>query len=233
MLTDRASMFCNVSRETPRCLNGFDVSQSRQVRVLISHSDPIVSAGLEAALQKRQDLKVVVARFGSECAYEIERKSAEADVVITDYGSWLRLRKIASELDNRVMIFTHSDGEARIRRALESGVRGYLLLDCSPDDLVEGIRSVYHGGISLAPLVARRIAENMTQPALTEREEFVLRQLVSGLSNKRIAAKCTLAESTIKTYIKSIFVKLDAANRAEAIAIVHRRGLLALESQET
>jgi len=79
--------------------------------------------------------------------------------------------------------------------------------------------------------VARRIAENMTQQALTAREETVLRQLMLGLSNKRIAVQFTLTEGTVKAHVKSILAKLNAASRTEAIAIAHRRGLLPYESE--
>ena len=125
----------------------------------------------------------------------------------------------------RVVILTHSDGEAQICRALEHGARGYLLLGCGPEDLVKCIRSVYEGGVALEPLVARRIAENMKQEPLTAREKGVLRQLMLGLSNKKIADEFNLAEGTVKTHVKSILAKLHARSRTEAIAIAHRRGL--------
>jgi DNA-binding NarL/FixJ family response regulator len=231
MLTDRASICRNSPKETPTRLNGPDVPHSCEIRVLISHSDPLVSAGLEAVLQKRRDVKVVFPRFGSEFAHEIDGESAEADVVIADYESALRLSETSRESRGRLVILTHSDSEAQICRALERGARGYLLLGCSPEDLVEGIRSVYQGGVAFGPQVARRIAENMTQQALTAREESVLRQLMLGLSNKRIAVQFTLTEGTVKAHVKSILAKLNAASRTEAIAIAHRRGLLPYESE--
>jgi DNA-binding NarL/FixJ family response regulator len=231
MLTDRASICRNSPKETSTRLNGHDVPHSGEIRVLISHSDPLISAGVEAVLQSRRDLKVVFPRFGSEFGSEIDGESAEADVVIADYESALRLSETSRESRGRLVILTHSDSEAQICRALECGARGYLLLGCSPEDLVEGIRSVYQGGVAFGPLVTRRIAENMTQQALTAREKSVLRQLMLGLSNKRIAIKFTLTEGTVKTHVKSILAKLNAANRTEAIAIAHRRGLLPYESE--
>lgn len=231
MLTERASICRNFPKETATRLNGPDVPHSGEIRVLISHSDPLISAGLEAVLQKRRDLKVVPPRFGSEFGREIDGESAEADVVIADYESALRLSETSRESRGRLVILTHSDSEAQICRALERGARGYLLLGCSPEDLVEGIRSVYQGGVAFGPQVARRIAENMTQQALTAREESVLRQLMLGLSNKRIAVKFTLTEGTVKTHVKSILAKLNAASRTEAIAIAHRRGLLPYDSE--
>ena len=231
MLTERAGICRNFPKGTATRLNGPDVPLSGEIRVLISHSDPLISAGLEAVLQNRRGLKVVFPRFGSELAHDIDGESAEADVVIADYESALRLSETSRESRSRLVILTHSDSEARICRALERGARGYLLLGCSPEDLVEGIRSVYHGGVAFGPLVTRRIAENMTQQALTAREESVLRQLMLGLSNKRIAVKFTLTEGTVKTHVKSILAKLNAASRTEAIAIAHRRGLLPYESE--
>jgi DNA-binding NarL/FixJ family response regulator len=231
MLTERASICRNFPKGTATRLNGPDVPHSGEIRVLISHSDPLISAGLEAVLQKRRGLKVVFPRFGNEFGHDIDEESAEADVVIADYESALRLSETSRESRGRLVILTHSDSETQICRALERGARGYLLLGCSPEDLVEGILSVYQGGVAFGPHVARRIAENMTQQALTAREESVLRQLMLGLSNKRIAVKFTLTEGTVKTHVKSILAKLNAASRTEAIAIAHRRGLLPYESE--
>lgn len=230
MSAQRASICRNFPKETATRLNGPDVPHSGEIRVLISHSDPLISAGLEAVLQNRRGLKVVP-RFGSDFAHDIDGESAEADVVIADYESALRLSETSRESRSRLVILTYSDSEARICRALERGARGYLLLGCSPDELVDGIHSVFQGGVALGPQVARRIAENMTQQALTVREESVLRQLILGLSNKRIAVKSTLAEGTVKARVKSILAKLNAASRTEAIAIAHRRGLLPYESE--
>src|SRR5262249_30100050 len=148
------------------------------------HSDPLIAAGLDAVLSKRRDLKIVTTQPGGEVA---RADGAEADVVIADYESGLRLGNTEGAPMGRVVILTHSDGEAQICRALEHGARGYLLLGCGPEDLVKCIRSVYEGGVALEPLVARRIAENMKQEPLTAREKGVLRQLMLGLSNKKIA----------------------------------------------
>ena len=124
------------------------------------------------------------------------------------------------------MILTHNDSEAKICHALEQGARGYLLLGCSLKDLMDGLRSMHLGGIALGPLVAIRIADSMKQQALTRREEDILAQMMVGLSNKGIASKLALAVGTVKTHVKSILRKLDAASRTEATAIAQRRGIL-------
>jgi DNA-binding NarL/FixJ family response regulator len=229
MLDDCASVGRD-PKETSTCLNGHEVPRLVDIGVLIFHSDPFIAAGLEAVLRKRRDLKILIPRTGTDVALANE-ESVKADVVIADYESGLRLSETGRESGGRVVILTHSDSEDQICRALQRGVRGYLLLGCTPEELVVGIRSVYEGGVALGPLVAGRIAENMKQQALTAREKGVLRQLMLGLSNKRIAAKFNLREGTIKTHVKSILGKLNATSRTEAIAIAHRRGLLAYQSE--
>jgi DNA-binding CsgD family transcriptional regulator len=124
------------------------------------------------------------------------------------------------------VILTHSDGEASIRGALEQGARGYLLLGCSLRDLFDGLRSVRVGGLAIGPLVAGRVAEWMAHRALTRREEDILRQMMLGRSNKHIAITLDVAIGTVKTHVKSILDKLDAASRTEAAAIAQRRGIL-------
>jgi two-component system NarL family response regulator len=129
------------------------------------------------------------------------------------------------------MILTHSDSEAQICRALEQGARGYLLLGCSVQELINALRSVNAGGLGFGPLVVSRVADWMQHQALTPREEDVLRQLMLGLSNKGISRKLTLAVGTVKTHVKAVLRKLDATNRTEAVAIAQRRGILREERE--
>jgi DNA-binding NarL/FixJ family response regulator len=129
------------------------------------------------------------------------------------------------------MILTHSDSEAKICHALEQGVRGHLLLGCSVQELINALRSVNVGRFALGPLVVSRMADWMTQQALTQREEDTLRQMMLGLSNKGIARKLTLEVGTVKTHVKAILRKLNATSRTEAVAIAQRRGILREECE--
>lgn len=188
-----------------------------RIKVLITHADPLMAAGLESTLGRMRDFEI--ASGGGT-------RPAVADVVIADYESGLRLIAVGSTLSRRVMILTHSDSEAKICHALEQGARGYLLFGCTLADLAVGLRSVYMGGIALGPLVASRIADRMKQQALTRREGDILRQMMLGMSNKAIASKLTLAVGTVKTHVKSVLEKLDATSRTQAVSIAQRRGIL-------
>jgi DNA-binding NarL/FixJ family response regulator len=184
------------------------------VSVLIAHSDPSISAGLAAVLRAQRDFEVVVC--GADFEFDsLEQRSLSRCLVVADYDTALRLTASKGAWGCQVIILTHGGSEARICRALEQGVRGYLLFGCSPRELVEGLRSVHVGGSAFAPVVASRVADRMKRKALTTREEDILRQLMLGSSNKRIA----LAVGTVKTHVKSILQKLQAKSRTEAIAI--------------
>jgi two-component system NarL family response regulator len=189
---------------------------NERIRVLIAHGDALIAAGLAATLSRQRDFETAT---GGAC-------QPVADVVIADYESGLRLIASGGTLGRRVIILTHSDSEAKICHALEQGARGYLLLGCSLQDLVDGLRSVYTGGTALGPLVATRIADRMKQQALTPRESDILRYLMLGMSNKAIATKLTLAVGTVKTHVKSVLEKLNASSRTQAVSIAQRRGIL-------
>jgi DNA-binding NarL/FixJ family response regulator len=201
------------------------MTPSSKIKILVAHGDPLVAAGLAVSLQKQPDFEAYVwpaSNLSSATASDLPRP----DVVVADYDSGMRLIASAGAKAHRVVILTHSDGEARIRGALEQGARGYLLLGCSLQDLFDGLRSVRAGGLAIGPLVAGRVAEWMTHRALTRREEGILRQMMLGRSNKHIAIALNVAIGTVKTHVKSILDKLDAASRTEAAAIAQRRGIL-------
>ena len=199
-------------------------TSTQATAVRVAHSDPVVSAGLVAILTGTREFRVTAADRallplpGSD--------SAEVDVVVADYNSALRLIEATPELSQRVLILTDSDSQAKIRHALERGVRGYLLLGCSLAELSHGIRVVRQGGVALDPVAAARIAETMKQPALTHREQAILGQMMLGLSNKRIALRQGISVGTVKTHVKAILAKLQVDSRTQAVIVARRRGLV-------
>jgi two-component system NarL family response regulator len=204
--------------------------QQTRIKVVLAHSDPLIAAGLVTLLRKRRDFEVFVSSRALT-SNATTRHLQPAHVVVADYDSGLRLLASAGAGSPRVMILTHSDSEAQICRALEQGARGYLLLGCSLQELINALRSVNAGGLGLGPLVVSRMADWMKHQALTRREEDILRQLMLGLSNKGISRRLTLAVGTVKTHVKAILRKLDATNRTEAVAIAQRRGILREERE--
>jgi DNA-binding NarL/FixJ family response regulator len=199
--------------------------QSSVITVLIAHCDPLISAGLATVLRERCDFKAVVCSPASTTE-GMARLLSLADVVVADYDYGLRLIESGGSDSHRVMILTHSTSEANVCRALEQGVRGYVLLGGSLENLIEDLRSIHAGGAALGPLVVTRMADWMKQQTLTARQAEILRQLMFGFSNKIIARKLALSTGTVKSHVKAILQKLDARSRTEAAAIAQRRGIL-------
>jgi DNA-binding NarL/FixJ family response regulator len=168
----------------------------------------------------------LVAILGRQQEFELVPQPHIADVVIADYQTGVRIARAGQAGKVRVLILTHTDSEVEICHALEQGVRGYVFLGGSIDELRSSLQLVHLGEVALGRGVAGRIAVRMQCKALTRREVEVLGYVMSGLSNKAIAANLKLAVGTIKTHVKSILEKLDARSRTQAAAIAQRRGIL-------
>ena len=118
-----------------------------------------------------------------------------------------------------------------IYAALKAGIVGYLLKDCTADELVVAIRNAHAGKTTLTPEIMQAILRVADNPAtrqyhLSERERDVLRLVVRGFSNRQIAANLTLSESTIKFHVSNILSKLGIATRAEAVALAIQHKLV-------
>jgi two-component system NarL family response regulator len=206
---------------------------SSKIKVLIAHSDPLIAAGLTVTLQQQTDFEAFVHRPVLQVSTAPAIRMPPADVVVADYDSGVRMIASAGTGIRPVVILTHTDSEAQICHALQQGARGYLLLGGSLVELLDGLRTVRAGGMAIGPLVASRVAEWMNHRVLTRREGDILREMMLGHSNKRIAIQLSVAIGTVKTHVKSILDKLDAASRTEAVAIAQRRGILREEHEFT
>ena len=199
------------------------MQQPDKLTVVIAHQDPFVSAGLACHLANVAEFEPVVSGL------ELDAASAcpdSWDVVVADYDSGLRLLGSDSRWRDCVVIFTERDSEASVCHALEQGVRGYLLVGCGVADVAAAILTVHNGGCALAPLVASRIAERIRWEKLTPSELNVLQLVSAGLSNKEIARATSRTMETVKTHVRTIFRKLDARSRTQAVMIARRRGIL-------
>ncbi len=196
---------------------------SRKLRVLVNHTDPVLALGLAAALRQQPDFDVLM-----QGADTMSWRGAQADVVITDYGDGLALAadSVHAHAMPRVLVMTVFDREHDVRVALEAGVHGYLLLGCSVDELVTGVRSLGHRSRYLCLAVAQRMADSLTREVLTVREAEVLTWIASGQCNKSIASRLDITVGTVKTHVRAIMSKLDAGSRTEAANIATQRGLV-------
>jgi DNA-binding NarL/FixJ family response regulator len=128
----------------------------------------------------------------------------------------------------RIIALTMYDGDQDIYRALDAGVRGYLLKENVHTNVLHAIRTVQSGKRLLPSEVVERLAEYFPKIVLTRRETEVLALVADGLGNKEIAERLGTASGTIKIHVQNILDKLAASDRTQAVTIALRRGILHL-----
>jgi DNA-binding NarL/FixJ family response regulator len=211
----------------------------RPVRIAVADDHPVVREGLVGMLETQDDFSVVgEAATGLEALALIAR--AEPDVLLLDLempeldgvGVLQQMRTAGSR--TRAIVFTVFDTDERIIAALEAGAAGYLLKGAPRAELFAAVHEVAAGGSLLAPVatsaVLRRVRGDVSSagPSLTPREQSVLEHLARGLGNKQIAAALGITERTVKFHVSSVFTKLGASNRTDAVARAAQAGLVKL-----
>lgn len=195
--------------------------------VLVLHADPIMCAGVSAAL--RQHAAFNVLDHGGQ---PTGTGSMRADVVIADHSTALRLtdaelrRAYGLGANSKVLVLTSNDREADIRRAIEIGVYGYLLVGGPLSELIAGVTALANGQRYLSSIVAHRMAESLAHATLTSRELEVLRLVAAGCSNKAIARELAIEIATVKSHVSAIMAKLGVRSRTQALGVAAARGLV-------
>jgi DNA-binding NarL/FixJ family response regulator len=204
-------------------------------RILVVDDHPIVRQGLVAALEDEPDFEVAGAAGSAEEALDLVSRAAP-EVVLLDLelpgigGVEAIPRLLAARPGVGILVFTAYDTDERVLGAVRAGARGYLLKGATAAEIARAVRAVAAGGSALEPRVAAKVLASMSAPrgagALSGREREVLRLIADGLPGKQIARALGISERTVKFHTGSILRKLDADNRAQAVALAAQRGLL-------
>lgn len=204
----------------------------KMIRILAVDDHPLLRKGLTAVVNAELDMKMVAEASSGEDAIEKFRMH-RPDVVLMDLhmpglNGIEATNRILSEFpDARIIVLTTYHGDVQVLRALRAGVRSYLLKG-HDRELIEAIHAVYEGRKKIPPEIAAELAEHATDEALSEREIDVLRLIAAGNSNKQIADRLLAAEATIKSRVTNILSKLGASDRAHAVTIALKRGIIEL-----
>jgi DNA-binding NarL/FixJ family response regulator len=132
----------------------------------------------------------------------------------------------------RIIVLTTYTGDTQVVRALKAGARAYVLKGHVVDELLDTIRAVHAGKKRIPPDVAAELADHATDDALTEREIDVLRLIGAGNGNKQIADVLSISEATVKSRVTNILSKLGANDRAHAVTIGLKRGIIELDPSQ-
>lgn len=212
------------------------------IRVVMVDDHRIVREGLRAMLDAVPEIEIVGEAEDLSGALEAIA-SARPDVVLLD----VRLQR-ASGLDAcrtitqehpdvNVVFLTVYEDEQYVFEALRVGARGYMLKKASPEDILRILQAVQAGDVVIDPALGGKIALRSAalrkgndwpgaQLGLTQREAEVLAQIVNGLDNRAIGKALFITEDTVKSHVKSIFRKLGARDRGQAVSIALREGLI-------
>ena len=221
------------------------------IRVLLVDDQALVRAGFRMILDAEEDIDVAgEAADGADAVAEAQR--LKPDVILMDVrmpkvdGIEATRRVLAAEgVDTKVVMLTTFDMDEYVYDALRAGASGFLLKDVPPEQLVAGIRAVAEGDALLAPSVTRRVIEEFvrrplssapTTPSevaqLTARELEVFKLVARGLSNAEIAKELFVSDTTVKTHVAHILMKLGVRDRVQAVVLAYECGLAGVARED-
>jgi DNA-binding NarL/FixJ family response regulator len=226
------------------------VAAGEVIRVLIVDDDDLMRAGLRGVLSSDAAIDVVgEARDGRDAVHRARLHAPDVvlmDVRMPDVDGIAATERVLAELPGtRVVILTTFEQDDYIFGALRAGASGFLLKRTSPEELIGALHAVAAGDSLLSPPVTRRVIERMAREplpeassserldVLTPREREVLELVARGLSNGEIARTFVIEESTVKTHVKRILMKLRLRDRVQAVIFAYESGLVRPGSRTT
>ena len=208
------------------------------VRVLIVDDHPVTRDGLRTALSTSSDIEIVGEAATGEQAVE-RINELDPDVVFMDVRmpgmGGIEATKAVRDThpDTKVILFTVDESRAAISDAIQAGVSGYLLKDSSAEELVNAARLALEGKAVIHPKLTRAFIEEVqlaepeiNEAALSKRETEILQKVAYGATTKVVAEELGISPHTVKTHLERVFEKLNANDRAQAVAIAIRKGLV-------
>jgi DNA-binding NarL/FixJ family response regulator len=208
-------------------------SSQNLIRIMTVDDHPLLRKGIAALVNSEPDLKLVAEAANGRAALDAFR-SHKPDVTLMDLqmpevDGLEAIVAIRREFpDARIIILTTYSGDMQVLRALKAGARGYILKAHVHRELLETIRAVHSGQKRIPAEIAAELADHATDDELTEREVDVVKLIAAGNSNKLIADQLSISEATVKSHVTNILSKLGANDRAHAVTIALRRGIIEL-----
>ncbi len=203
----------------------------KTIRILIADDHAVVRRGLRSILQIEKDFQIIGEAANGTEAVEMA-KQLKPHVVIMDLimpeksGSEATAEILATHPEMRILLLTTFGTADDVAKALEAGAVGALMKTSDESEIITAIRTVAAGGRAVSDEIKRLMAENPPAPELTPRQLEILNSMSRGYSNSEIAEVFGINEFTVREHVANIMAKLDASNRAEAVATALRKSLL-------
>jgi DNA-binding NarL/FixJ family response regulator len=213
------------------------VSEPDEISVLVVDDQRLVRAGFRVILTAEPDITVVGEAGDGVEAIDLARLLSPAivlmDIRMPTLDGLAAARTILAETPSQVLMLTTFDTDEYVYAALRAGASGFLLKDAPSEQLVQAVRTVARGDALIDPAITRRLIGQFihaTRPPqdppaqlaeLTPRERDVLRQVAQGHSNAEIAQRLIIEESTVKTHVARILMKLGLRDRVQAVVLAY------------
>jgi DNA-binding NarL/FixJ family response regulator len=202
------------------------------IRILTVDDHPLLRKGIAALVNVEDDMKLVAEASTGEEAIEkfrVHRPDVTLmDIQLPGMNGIESLSQIQKEFPQaKIIVLTTYSGDAQVVRAIKAGARAYLLKRQVHRELLDTIRAVHAGHRRLPQEIAVELVDHPRED-LTPREIDVLRLIAGGNANKEIASQLSIGEASVKSHVANILAKLDANDRAHAVTIGLRRGIIEL-----
>ena len=208
---------------------------TEKITIILADDHPLTREGMKAFLTSVDDFAVVGEYADGEAAWEGIQK-LQPDVALLDIrmpkldGVSLARKIQEAKLSVKPLMLTSYDAQQYVIASLRSGARGYVLKTIAPDALAHAIRTVAKGGIYLDSEVSAAVnKDNFPPDSVSSREREVLKLAAQGLSGKEIADRLYISERTVQTHLASIYDKLGAKNKTEAMLRAIKYGMVTLD----
>lgn len=205
------------------------------IRVILADDHPLTREGLRSYLEHESDIQLVGEAADGIAAWDLIERELP-DVALLDIrmpgedGISLARKVRERKLPIAVLMLTTYDAQQYVLAALRAGAKGYVLKTATPDDLIQAIRTVASGGVYLDREVSSSVkAVDFMPESLSPREQEVLLLAGRGLSSKEVASQLIISERTVQTHLASIYDKLGARNKTEALLLALKYGVVTLE----
>jgi DNA-binding NarL/FixJ family response regulator len=208
------------------------------IRVAIVDDQPLFTDGLGRIVGAQPEMEVVGTAHDGESGVKMCAE-LRPDVILMDISMPImdgvtatgKIRDILPEA--KILILTVNADDVHVFQGIKAGATGYLLKDCTPDDLSRAIRTVHAGDTIMAPEIARKMLLAFEEadpepeaPSLTRRELDIVTAFARGMGNKQIARDLAISEKTVRNHVSNIYKKLHVYDRTQAVLYAIREGLI-------
>lgn len=201
------------------------------IRVLVVDDHPIVRNGLVLMVQYKPEMEIVAeAANGIEAVALFRQYHPDVtlmDLQMPEMSGVAAITAIRQEHpEARIIVLSTYDSDEEIYQGLQAGAKGYILKNAAVDEIVRAIHVVHSGKKYIPPEVGEKLAERMSRPQLSQREQQVLELIAQGKNNSEIAEALHLSESAIKYHANHVFTKLGVGDRTQAALLAIKRGMV-------